>query len=700
MIDREVTLKIGNILSINNEDYRIIATGNKTTVILLNSSLLKLSFYDSQLLYNDIISSKICIKDEDTTSSIIDISTMNESILESFKKDKEVCELIRAHFAPTYEGLVRNRKDPFISNIRKEYGYTKPSLAKKLRRYFQSGFDETSLVDKRHFRYMDSTYAAEKGKLKINKTVSQRITSEDDKNMNEYMNFYISRKYTRVTDAYQDMLNSKYRYKKINEDGSITFGALKENAPSIWQFRRYINSRLTPQKKDAIVMKKHEIRNNKRLLLGSASTGISYPGECVEIDEVDMPISLVSRYDATQTVGRANVYMMIDVLTHVILCVGIAYNQNSYIGLTNMFINMADDKVEYCKLYGLGIQPEDWPSGIIPARMRCDQGSDFKSSGIYQVCQKLGIERNLEPVATGSMKSLIENSFRLIQQQQRSLFEGYGLITKDWGSKHHKEAMLNIDDFTKTLLLLIVEHNKKSMHNFHLSPEQIELGIKPRPIELWKYYCEHVQAPLPIVNKDQYLISLMKTGTAYYDKKGIHFLKRSYIADIKEIPDLYAAMYENQSKRTSIEIKYDPRNMNYIYLIINSKLIPLGMNPKKQENIGYFNLTEQEIIDLNTKRKKIAKEEEKYNNILSADVRENTKIIINHSYNDILPSEKEMRKARNIEKSNVARSEYSIVDRLSSESIYSNSNQLEEHNKIEAIATIEDKRENYNEESF
>ena len=177
--------------------------------------------------------------------------------------------------------------------------------------------------------------------------------------------------------------------------------------------------------------------------------------------------------------------MMIDVLTHVILCVGVAFNQNSYVGLTNMFINLCDDKVTYCESYGLHINADDWPSGIIPTRMRCDQGSDFKGQDIYTVCQQLGIERNLEPVATGSMKSLIENSFRLIQQQQRGLFESIGVITKDWGSKHHKEAMLNIDQFTKTLLILIIEHNKRAMKNYSLTPEQLTLGVKARPVELW-----------------------------------------------------------------------------------------------------------------------------------------------------------------------------------------------------------------------
>ena len=691
MADKEVTFRIGNILKTAVDEFRIIAVGESITVVQLNTKKLVLKYLNSASVYQDILDEKIAMQECSPSDTVVDISNTDQVVIERFKKDKLVCEMIRAHFAPTYRYMIHNRKDSFIADVRKEYGYTKPTLSKKLCQYFQSGFDEVSLIDKRHFRYKTSEYTTENGKIIKNKVSDPRVSEKDKEIMLKYMKQYVSSKYTRVTDAYRDMLNDHYRYKKENTDGSITFGSISDDAPSEFQFRRFINSRLTPKQKDAITMKKHEIRNNKRLLTGSASTGISYPGECVEIDEVDMPVSLVSRFDPTQTVGRANVYMMIDVLTHVILCVGVAFNQNSYVGLTNMFINLCDDKVTYCESYGLHINADDWPSGIIPTLMRCDQGSDFKGQDIYTVCQQLGIERNLEPVATGSMKSLIENSFRLIQQQQRGLFESIGVITKDWGSKHHKEAMLNIDQFTKTLLILIIEHNKRAMKNYSLTPEQLTLGVKARPVELWKYYCDKVQSPRPITNKQQFLIALMKNGTAYYDRKGLHFLKRTYTADIDEIPDFFAAMYINQEKRTPVEIKYDPRNMNNIYYVNKSKLVVFKMNARKQENKGYANLTEQEMIKLNAQRAALDKEEKNYNNLLYADGRSNIKAIINESYTDILPTDKDMRENRKIEKSAIAQSEYDIASRIGIDtSIEEFSNALPETEENLVLSTPEE----------
>lgn len=666
MADREITFKIGDVIYDKSVDkkYRIVATGRETTFVQMDTSKLLLTWISTNDLYENALKNEILFIEEDNDKLVIDASEMADSTLEQFNKDKKVCEMIRNHFAPTYSKMSHNKKDSFIADCIKEYGYSKPTLLKKLRVYFQSGFNETSLIDKRSLRYKQNEYSTENGSIKKTKECQQRLSDEDKKNFEKYFKQYKNSKYTRMIDAYRDMLNDCYRIITENDDGSITYGATAENAPSLRQFRKYIHDNLTPQQKDAIIMKKRDIRNNKRLLTGSASTGVSYPGECVEIDEVDMPVSLVSRYDPNQTVGRANVYMMIDVLTHIILCVGVAYNQNSYVGLTNMFINMCDDKVKYCESYGLTIKEEDWPSGIIPARIRCDQGSDFKGEDIYKVCQQLNIERNLEPVATGSMKSLIENSFHLIQQQQRSVFEGIGLITKDWGSKHHKEAMLNIDQFTKSLIVLIICHNKHAMKNYSLTPEQLTAGVKARPVDLWKYYCENVQAPMPISNKEQYLIALMKTGKAYYDKQGVHYLGRTYSVDKDEAPDLYVEMYVNQSKRISIDVKYDPRNMNNLYWINNSQFITFKLNPKKQENIGYENLTEQEMIEFKKKRAELDKQEDKFNNILFADARSNMKAVVNESYTDTLPSDKDMRSARKEEKGAIAQSEYDIASRL------------------------------------
>ena len=273
------------------------------------------------------------------------------------------------------------------------------------------------------------------------------------------------------------------------------------------------------------------------------------------------------------------------------------------------------------------------------------------------------MERNLEPPATGSMKGIIENSFKNIQIDERSLFEKYGLITKDYDSDHHRQAMLNINQYTKVLLLLVIKHNQRAMVKYPMSADMIREGIQPIPYRLWEYFCRKVQSPMPIRNRNDFLMKLMKDGKATIDRKGIHFLQRTYFP-VETDAVLENQMYEQQNKKASIDIKYDPRLIDDIYVLRNGKLIVLRMSKDKPENNGFFGLSEQGVIDLNTKHRAIVRESEHHNDQVDADVRLYAQTAIADAHTDLLPSAKDLRKNRHEEKTVVAQENYGIADKL------------------------------------
>ena len=130
-----------------------------------------------------------------------------------------------------------------------------------------------------------------------------------------------------------------------------------------------------PEENDAIKTSRQEQRNNKRLLLSDNLKGVTGPWDCVEMDEVEVDLSLVSVDDPKRVVGRPVVYVMLDLYTRLIVAVSIGFDNNSVLGFTNCLMNLADDKVEYCKKYGLTITENIWPSGYLPKRIRCDRGA-------------------------------------------------------------------------------------------------------------------------------------------------------------------------------------------------------------------------------------------------------------------------------------------------------------------------------------
>lgn len=119
--------------------------------------------------------------------------------------------------------------------------------------------------------------------------------------------------------------------------------------PTMRQFYYYANKQLTEQEKDVIKTSMQEQRNNKRLITSDSMFEVFGPGDMVEIDACEADVSLVSTFDPNKTIGRPIVYFMIDVFTRMILAVSVTFDNNSVLGITNLFLNLADDKLEYCK---------------------------------------------------------------------------------------------------------------------------------------------------------------------------------------------------------------------------------------------------------------------------------------------------------------------------------------------------------------
>jgi len=89
------------------------------------------------------------------------------------------------------------------------------------------------------------------------------------------------------------------------------------------------------------------------------------------------------------------------------------------------------------------------------------------------------------------------------------------------------------------------------------------------------------------------------------------------------------------------------------------------MNPKKPENLGFFNLSEQEIALYNKKDNELRRTEAKYNLQLEADIRLMAKQAVADAFKETKPSDKNMRENRHAEKHVVEKENYSIEGRLS-----------------------------------
>ena len=488
-----------------------------------------------------------------------------------------------------------------------DLGIQRDAAWRAIRRFLQSGLDMAAIVDGRSLRsgkrnpykYSKKTGHPTMNALGKGVPLTDEIRTYFDEAIKDFL---IGRAKTKK-DAYMTMIEKHF----INEEETptgIRVSVLPDNLrPTLKQFLNYTRVRVPQEEIDKAKTSAREQRNNKRLLLSDNLQGVMGPGDLWEVDECEIDLSLVSVENPSVTVGRPIVYVMIDVYTRMIVAYSVAFDNNSVLGITNCFLNLLDDKQELCNRFGIQIGANEWPSKILPLRLRSDYGAEYISHAMDTICCKLGVAKELVSPATGSLKGQVEQLFHQIHAAQNSLLEGKGLIEKRYDSNHHQEATLNIQEFEAVLLTYIVGHNRKYMEKYPLTKDMRQQNVEPCPIDLWKYGVSLNGSPRPITNEVMFRHSLLLPVKASVGRAGITFKGLFYInlQDEALLRDMYLASTHGKKKLESACI--DPRNIGHLYYIREGKLMTASLNYKKTGMKEYEGMTLSEYNALHNKKK-------------------------------------------------------------------------------------------------
>ena len=603
------------------------------------------------MILNLLADGRLCIENEE--SFVFDENKLSESIRENYIKKRKIIREVLKYYEPSYLGLLGKSHKSELDSILKKYSYPRASFWRNLIKYFQSGMKDYSLIDSKAFginKGKNYNYIKKPGrKPEYFSEIGVVRTKDIEEIFKEMLLEFRSGRHKYINSIFDEM-NNKYFTKIDIKNGVVTQSLMEESErPTKRQLYYYFEKHLSKQERDKIKTSSTEQRNNKRLIISDSLNGVYGPGDMVEIDACEADISLVSSIDANKTVGRPVVYFMVDVYTRLILAMSVAFDNNSILGLTSLFINLADNKQAYCDKYGIKYDNDKiWPSNIIPRRLRVDRGSDFKSKEFDRICNELGIEKQLVSGGLGSLKGIVEQAFHQMHSKQNVHLENFGLIEKRFDSKHHKEATLNIKQYTKMVINFVLTHNQQYNENYPLTKEMIEKNVKPIPALLWEFGIKKYGNPRPITVIEQYLYSLMTPIKAKVSRKGISYKDLYYTAiDDK---DLSKKMYEAGNKKVSFEARMDMRDISQVYYLRDNKLIVAPLNEELAGNADYKGYTMKQYEDIIKHRKKLNAEGKIYNEKISALNYAINKGIVNDAEKTFYSDEKNMRINREIEK--------------------------------------------------
>ena len=130
--------------------------------------------------------------------------------------------------------------------------------------------------------------------------------------------------------------------------------------------------------------------------------------------------------------------------------------------LRNLMLNVAADKKEWCRRFGILIEREQWDCDCLPGLMLTDMGTEYTSENFGQITE-LGVTIQNLPAYRPELKGQVEKFFDLIQSEYKKHLKGRGVIEPDYRERgahdYRKDACLTMRDFETVILRCILYYN-------------------------------------------------------------------------------------------------------------------------------------------------------------------------------------------------------------------------------------------------
>lgn len=488
------------------------------------------------------------------------------------KRDRDWEFILKYWESNKYELLGKRNRENKLQEIANSSNLSLSKVKKIFSRYWQRGMSKNALLP-------DYINSGGKGKakrlsdLKVGRpskvnyfgdTVEGiNVTDEVKKHFEIALNkYYRNRKKISLRETYTLMLKDFYSdtYKENGEFKHVVWD--NSRIPKYNQFYYWFKSN-EDIKKDIILRNSdNEFNLKNRPILSNSTIETDGPGTRFQIDATVADIYLVSSLSRKRVIGRPIVYAVIDVYSRLVTGIYVGLEGPSWIGAMMALDNMIADKVEFCKKYGIEITEEEWPCKHIPDIIIADRG-EFEGYSPENLINNLSIKIENTAPYRGDLKGIVERSFRTVNTKIKH--KTPGAIEKEYrkrGDKDYRlDATLTLHEFTRFFINMILQHNKSIIEKYPVEKEMLEDEILPIPIRLWNWGIENKKGRLKTINREIFRLNILPKEKASVSRAGIKFKGLAYSSD-KAVKQQW---FINPSVR-SIEVVYDPRNMNTIYI--------------------------------------------------------------------------------------------------------------------------------------
>lgn len=514
------------------------------------------------------------IEETDPWIRIIDLETLSEKEQKRWDQAKRVIQMIAtSEFEPNI--YLPNERSKLIKKASEASGLNQSTIGRYLKRYWKMGKNSYALLprydscggrgqERKPSQRMGRPrkYASLHGELVISDEVKRMFRISLDK-------YYYTANPKRPTLrwAYEQMIKVYFATEHKAENGLVIPIVEEGKAlPSFGQFRYWFNKWRDPKREVLSREGSRKYQQQYRPVLGSSQQDAYSPGGVYQIDATVADVTVVSSFDRTKIIGRPVFYLIIDGYSRMIVGIHVGIEGPSWTGAMMALMNASEDKVEFCKRFGVDIRKEEWPIwGFIPESILADRGEVLSSKALSMIEHLQIAVKNTAPFRP-DWKPCVERYLGLVQHHAKPFMPG--AVYKDANDRGVRDNRLNasltISEVTKILIKCVLYYNNHHLVDVERDTHQITEKVPPIPIHLWNYGIKYKSGKLRRVSQDVLRFNILPSQKGVVLPNGIKVNGMLYSCEtaLKEKWFVKSRL----KGRFFVDVSFDPRCVNQVYL--------------------------------------------------------------------------------------------------------------------------------------
>ncbi|ADD67054.1 Tn5468, transposase protein B [Denitrovibrio acetiphilus DSM 12809] len=438
-----------------------------------------------------------------------------------------------------------------------------------LKQYWQRGMTKNALVPDYHNcgtgnRSADAKLPGRKPK-NANRIQSIKITPEI---MKIFMTVFRERNKDAdkisLQKAYENMRNEYFADEIRKTEGT-------QYIPSYRQFVRRYNEEFGLEAQLRAVKGDKAYEKDHRPILGNSTQEAYGPGSKYQIDATVGDVYLVSEFNRKKIIGRPVIYFCVDVFSRMVAGMYIGLEGPSMAGASMAIINCGEDKVEFCKKYGVEIEKEDWPVENLPATFLGDNG-EMKGITPENMIRNFGIKVQTTGTYRADAKGIVERFFRTINEKVKPELPGFVMPDhrQRGGEDYRLDAKMNLNEFIAYLIPKIILHNRTIINRYPFDDQLAKADIMFKPKDLWSWGIKKRAGLLREVDLEQLKASLLFHKKALVTESGIRHHEDLFYTFPIAMQEGWFVRKEGK-KSVKVDLAYNPRNPREAYVFYKKK---------------------------------------------------------------------------------------------------------------------------------